>query len=65
MKVFSNSWIKGSKKADKTFVSTFLTSLSKLASMKRIGIGHNFEAFPIFNNTISNVQQSCCLVLAL
>jgi hypothetical protein len=43
----------------------FLTSLSELAGMKRIGIGPNYEAFPVFNNTISSVQQSRCLVLAL
>jgi hypothetical protein len=65
MKVSSNSWIKGFKKANKTFVSSFLTSLSELAGMQRIGIGPNYEAFPVFNNTISSVQQSRCLVLAL
>jgi hypothetical protein len=54
MKVSSNSWIKGFKKANKTFVG-----------LKRIGIGPNYEAFPVFNNTISSIQQSCCLVLAL
>ncbi len=65
MKVSSNSWIKGFKKANKIFVSTFLTSLSELAGLKRIGIGPNCEAFPVFNNTISGIQQSRCLVLAL
>jgi hypothetical protein len=57
--------VKGFKNANKTFVSTFWTSLSELAGMKRIGIGPNYEAFLVFNNTISSVQQSRCLVLAL
>jgi hypothetical protein len=51
----SNSSIKGSEKVDKTFVSTFLISLSELASMKRIGIGPNSKASLVFNNIISNI----------
>jgi len=65
IKISSNSWINGFKKANKTCVPSNLTNLFELAGMKRIGIGSNCETFPVFNNTILSDQQSYCLVLAV